>query len=77
MAKLREHLKEKRITQRAFADRVGVSKAYMSEIASGLKVPSLEVAVRIQRATDGDVAVESWIPEQVCFPTPRNQEDAA
>jgi transcriptional regulator with XRE-family HTH domain len=39
-------------TQAALADALGVSKAYVSMLAAGTRVPSLAVACRIQMATD-------------------------
>jgi DNA-binding transcriptional regulator YdaS (Cro superfamily) len=39
----------------------GVSPSYLSNLISGKKTPSLEVAARIERATGGAVSCASWI----------------
>lgn len=76
MTALKEHLKQERIAQRTFAARLGVSTGYMSEIVNGLKVPSLEVAVRIDRLTAGAVPPSVWIPEDAQI-SPSLKKDAA
>ncbi|WP_367998669.1 helix-turn-helix transcriptional regulator [Shimia thalassica] len=50
-----------------WAKRLEISKSYMSDLLNGKRIPSLEVAVRIERATGGAVPASSWI----------NSEDAA
>jgi DNA-binding transcriptional regulator YdaS (Cro superfamily) len=65
-------------TQTAWAALLGISKGYLSDIVNGNRVPSLEVAVAIERATKGAVLAASWVPEPVVdalAPTP--SEDAA
>ena len=39
----------------AWADKIGISRSYLSDILNGNKVPSLPVAVRIERLTGGKV----------------------
>ncbi len=39
----------------------GISQSYLSEIASGLKRPSLDTAFRIERKTGGQVPASSWV----------------
>jgi DNA-binding transcriptional regulator YdaS (Cro superfamily) len=45
-----------------FAKRIGVSSAYLSQLLSGKRTPSLEVAVKIERETGGAVLAASWVP---------------
>lgn len=52
------------------AARLGISKSYLSDILNGNKTPSLDLAFRIERLTNGAVPASSWIA------TP-DQEDAA
>lgn len=59
--------------QTQLAEVLGVSRSYLSQLVGGTKSPSLELAVRIERATDGAVPVASWVPD--IPPTPA--EDAA
>jgi transcriptional regulator with XRE-family HTH domain len=62
------------LTQTAWADRIGVSRSYMSNLLNGKKRPSLEVAVRIERETGGLIPASSWVPET---DTPSKEEKAA
>ena len=48
-------LTETDTTQAALAAALGVSKAYVSMLAGGRRVPSLAVALRVQAATGGEV----------------------
>lgn len=57
MATLTEHLAASGLTQRQFAAELGISTSYLSEMVSGLKRPSLSLALRIERETGGAVTV--------------------
>lgn len=57
---LKEYLTNSRQTQSSFAEHIGITRAYLSEIIAGKKVPSLAVAFAIASATDGQVPVEAW-----------------
>lgn len=46
-----------------WADRLGVSRSYLSDLLNGNKTPSLELATKIERATGGVVPASSWIPD--------------
>ena len=61
MATLSEYLKRADITQRQFAEDAGLSRSYLNEIAQGLKTPSLDVALRIQRAAKGKIDLQSLV----------------
>lgn len=50
-------------TRKDWADRIGVSKSYLSDLLNGKAVPSLAVAAKIERLTDGEVSASSWIDE--------------
>lgn len=58
-----EHIKASGMSRSEWAARLGVSKSYLSELENGKKRPSLEVAVEIERLTDGAVPAASWVPE--------------
>lgn len=45
----------------AWAVMLGISRSYLSEILSGNRRPSLELAVSIERKTNGAVPASSWI----------------
>lgn len=63
MKTLAEYLTEHAITQRAFAERLGVSRGHMSEIVSRAKSPSLQLALRIVAETGGSVHVSSLLSD--------------
>lgn len=68
---MRAFLKERGMTQGAAAAALGISRTHMTQILNGRKVPSLALACRIERMTDGAVPMASWIAESA------NREDAA
>ncbi|XAI95589.1 Cro-like protein [Nostoc phage Nsp-JY21] len=76
---LREHIKSSGESQTVWADRLGIARSYLSDLLNGNKVPSLDLAVRIQRATKGAVPADSWIalPEQPAPASEAPEEDAA
>ena len=76
MNKLATYIKGAGISQREFADRVGVDYSIVSRLARDGMRPSLELAVRIERETKGAVPANSWVPEPAPAPETPN-EDAA
>lgn len=50
--------------RRAFAESVGITRPYLSQIENGHRVPSLDVAVAIQRATGGAVPADIWVADR-------------
>jgi transcriptional regulator with XRE-family HTH domain len=60
MSNLSSFLKKSGVTQSAFAQRVGVVQATISRLARGTVMPSIEVAVKIERETGGEVPANSW-----------------
>lgn len=58
-------------SQTFWAERLGISRSYLSDILAGNKTPSLALAVRIQAETEGRVTCESWVSR------PSTEEDAA
>lgn len=59
---LRAWLAFRKIKPGKFAPLIGTTPNYLSQILGGKK-PSLDLAVAIERATDGGVPASSWIPE--------------
>lgn len=76
MEKLQHYLDATGTRQSAMAALLGISRGYMSQMVTGLKLPSLDLAVRIERATGGAVPASSWIPAPTPAPTP-DKKDAA
>lgn len=56
---LRNIVENSGLRQKVWAEQLGVSQAYLSELMSGAKRPSLELAVRIEEATG--LPVRSWV----------------
>jgi transcriptional regulator with XRE-family HTH domain len=68
------------LTRTQWADRLGISRSYLSDILNGNKMPSLVLATAIERETGGQVLATSWVPEAAprpVAPTPTPEEDAA
>lgn len=59
--KLNDWLRTKKKTGSWLALQIGVDKAAVSRIRKGVVTPSLETAVAIFKATDGDVKPEDLI----------------
>lgn len=86
MTDLLTYLANTKTKQSVLAASVGVSRGYLSELVGGTKRPSLELAVAIERATDGAVPATSWVPEPIpptqSYPAPdgsvaNSEKDAA
>ena len=61
MITLAEHIKSQSgKTLTAWAESFEISRPYLYGILDGTRRPSLDVAVRIQRATNGAVSVGDW-----------------
>lgn len=58
---LSQYLEHGQMSLSEFAKRAGISRSYMSEIAAGLKTPSLEMALKIHEATGESVPLKSLI----------------
>lgn len=52
---LNEYLRTQKMTQQAFAQKMGVSQAAVSFWASGQKQPSYAYLIKIRAATSGEV----------------------
>ena len=63
MQKLAEYRKHIGISQREFAELVGVHQSIISKLEAGRAQPGLSLAVRIQKATGDLVPVTVWIEE--------------
>jgi transcriptional regulator with XRE-family HTH domain len=77
MTKLTTYLSEASISQAKLSEVLGISRSHMSLLVSGERKPGLDLAVAIERATDGAVPASSWVDEVQSLPTPAPKEDAA
>lgn len=67
---LSEFLVEQKWTHAEAAQRLGVSRSYLTQIIRGQRAPSLALAVKIERLTGGAVTAASLLPAEP-------EEDAA
>jgi len=58
MEKLNEYLDGRKKSQ--FAELIGISAPYLSQLCSGVRTPGIRVAIKIDEATDGAVPVSAW-----------------
>jgi predicted transcriptional regulator len=58
--KLAQYLSNKRIPQSDFANRIGVTQVAVSRYVTGLRTPSLDLILKIERATKGAVKPKDW-----------------
>ena len=70
---LKEFLEPMQLTQVAFADAIGVSRAYVSDIVNGRRGISVEMAMRFEAALGP--SAEFWIRAQTATDLYRAQHD--
>lgn len=75
MSKLRAYLDRHDIRQADFAGRIGSTQGMVSRLITGAVLPSLKMAIAIERETGGEVPANSW--GDVSAPSPTPDEDAA
>lgn len=56
--------------KKLFAEQIGVSPAYLSQLLSGARRPSYDVMLRIEAATDEAVDIRSWADASKQLRTP-------
>ncbi len=61
MSDLSTYLTRHKLSQRTFAERIGVDPSIVSRLVRREIKPSLELAVTIQRETKGKIKAESWV----------------
>lgn len=61
MSTLSDYLKSNQILQQDFARRIGATQATVSRLAKHAMMPSLTLAVAIERETNGAVPASSWV----------------
>ena len=60
-AKLAAYLKQKKLTQQAFAEAAQVPGPQVSMWLSGRRKPGIASALKIERATRGQVRIQDWV----------------
>jgi len=62
--KLQNWLKEKGFSKAEFARKIGVSRHALYLYLKGKRQPRLDIALRIEEATNGEVTVKDLIPHK-------------
>lgn len=62
--KLAEYLRSSSITYRQFAAALGCDPAQVSRWVTGRRMPTMEMAARICRVTDGQVTPNDFLPTE-------------
>lgn len=61
MSSLEQHIKtQPQRPMREWADQFGISRPHLIALVAGDRMPSVEVARRIERETEGAVPMKSW-----------------
>jgi len=68
--KLSDFLSERKLTDEAFASMVGMSQSQVSRLRREVSRPSWETLAMIERATDGLVGANDFIPTR---PAPKHE----
>lgn len=68
--KLAEWLKSKGVTQTEFAERIGVTSGYISQLCAEIVWPGRKVATEIARATDNAVTANDFVSANASSPSP-------
>ncbi|WP_323021206.1 hypothetical protein [Pararhodobacter sp.] len=67
---LREFISQSGESQRTWASRFGITEGHLSSLMSGRKGISGQLALRIDRMTEGAVPFSSWFEDQTDEQTP-------
>jgi transcriptional regulator with XRE-family HTH domain len=62
--RLSEYFKKHNINQREFSEEHCLNYTYLRMIACGASVPSLRLAIKISKATEGQVSPVDLLPEE-------------
>lgn len=61
----RQWREERKVKQSEMAAKLGVSQSYLSQVETGARRSNLELALAIERVTEGAIPAASWVqPEQ-------------
>jgi transcriptional regulator with XRE-family HTH domain len=61
MEKLAQYLKSNNVSAAHLAAQVGVTRQYIWALAKGTSLPRVDVAFRIEDATNGAVPARAWV----------------
>lgn len=71
MTCLKDYLTNTKIRQQDFAATIGVEQASVSRLQSGQQIPTLQLAIKIEAVTNGEVDLYSWLPNSSSAYGPR------
>jgi len=58
---LRQYIEKRKITMKAFCEKHEFSYSYFRVLSCGARTPSLDLAIKIERATKGKVKPQDFI----------------
>jgi transcriptional regulator with XRE-family HTH domain len=64
MTNLAQWMRQSGVKDRAVADYIGRDRSIVSRIRRGELMPTLTIAVALERLTGGDVPASSWIKDE-------------
>jgi DNA-binding XRE family transcriptional regulator len=64
MSKLTRYLKDRQITQKQFAEAIGIHQTTVSRLCDRTFVPSLTIALKIEEFTGGAVRGSDLLPDE-------------
>lgn len=69
MVKLDDYLKDAKLTNAAFAERLAVSEATISRLRNGKQAPSWDLIQRIVAETSGKITPNDFLSPEYAAPT--------
>jgi len=72
--KLLEYLKKHSLTQKKFAEKVGVTQAHITNIISGKKRPSIQLTKRIEMETNRKVGLDDFLHIETSYKQKRKKK---
>lgn len=64
MNKLEKYIKNRCISQRGWAKKIGVTPNTFGLYVKGKNIPPIRVAYMIEKLTGGHVTIYDWVPEE-------------
>lgn len=74
---LSTYLRDRGISDEDFAPLIGRDRSMVNKLRHGRLRPTLDLADAIERATDGNVPIRSWLLSDATRPAPAEQQEAA
>lgn len=60
---LKEYFENTGVSQRFFAKKAGIATATLNDLIYGKRLPTMRIAIEIERASEGLVTLYNWVDE--------------